>query len=326
MSAEADVGRREAEAGGDLFGRRRRRAFLRQAGQGEGRRKRLAAAVAGDADDVADPLLQHQAQILGGEHLRRAQMGDERRRADGRMAGERQLATGGEDAQRRGVYGIARREHEYGLGQVELARDRLHPRVVEAVGVEHDGERVAGERRLGEHVEKAIGAAHGEPLGDACSADRRRLKSPSRRAKLAQGARRRRRCESLPFSAAVLIAFAGAAGAQTAPSPAASPPSPPPYGAPIGLARAENAIAAAVAEAVKRGWTMNVAVVDSGANLVAFARMDGVAARLDRHRRAQGENRRRVPPADARVRGSGAQRRTRVSASTASSPRPAACR
>ncbi len=73
----------------------------------------------------------------------------------------------------------------------------------------------------------------------------------------------------------VLIAFAGAAGAQTAPSPAASPPSPPPYGAPIGLARAENAIAAAVAEAVKRGWTMDVAVVDSGANLVAFVRMDG---------------------------------------------------
>ena len=58
---------------------------------------------------------------------------------------------------------IARREHEHGLGQIELAGDRLHPRVVEAVGVEHDGERVAGERRLGEHVEKAIGAAHGEP-------------------------------------------------------------------------------------------------------------------------------------------------------------------
>jgi len=76
--------------------------------------------------------------------------------------------------------------------------------------------------------------------------------------------------------AAILIAAAGAAGAQQAPSPTAgSPPSPPPYGAPIELARAENAIAAAVAEAVKRGWTMNVAVVDSGANLVAFARMDG---------------------------------------------------
>ena len=48
-----------------------------------------------------------------------------------------------------------------------------------------------------------------------------------------------------------------------------------PYGAPIALDRATSAIAAAVAEAKKRGWKMNVAVVDSGANLVAFQRMDG---------------------------------------------------
>ncbi len=75
---------------------------------------------------------------------------------------------------------------------------------------------------------------------------------------------------------AVLTATVGAAVAQTAPSPAANPPSsPPPYGAPIDLARGEKAIAAAIAEATRRGWTMDVAVVDSGANLVAFARMDG---------------------------------------------------
>src|SRR5690349_16694931 len=48
-----------------------------------------------------------------------------------------------------------------------------------------------------------------------------------------------------------------------------------PYGAPIGLEQAQHAIQAAVAEAQKRGWKLNVAVVDSGANLVAFARMDG---------------------------------------------------
>src|SRR5580700_1062655 len=48
-----------------------------------------------------------------------------------------------------------------------------------------------------------------------------------------------------------------------------------PYGAPIALDRALNAIAAAVAEAKKHDWKMNVAVVDSGANLVAFQRMDG---------------------------------------------------
>ena len=48
-----------------------------------------------------------------------------------------------------------------------------------------------------------------------------------------------------------------------------------PYGTPVTLERAQAAINAAVAEAKKRGWKLNVAVMDSGANLVAFARMDG---------------------------------------------------
>lgn len=47
------------------------------------------------------------------------------------------------------------------------------------------------------------------------------------------------------------------------------------YGAPISAARAEALIQAAVAEASKRGWAFDIAVVDSGANLVAFLRMDG---------------------------------------------------
>ena len=48
-----------------------------------------------------------------------------------------------------------------------------------------------------------------------------------------------------------------------------------PYGAPIGAQRAQSLIQAAAAEALKKGWAMNIAVVDSGANLVAFLRMDG---------------------------------------------------
>src|ERR1700688_2243327 len=48
-----------------------------------------------------------------------------------------------------------------------------------------------------------------------------------------------------------------------------------PYGAPIVLERALAAIAAAANEARKHDWKMNVAVVDSGGNLVAFERMDG---------------------------------------------------
>src|SRR5258708_2011797 len=48
-----------------------------------------------------------------------------------------------------------------------------------------------------------------------------------------------------------------------------------PYWSPISLDREEAVIAAAVAEAKKHHWKLNVAVVDSGANLVAFQRMDG---------------------------------------------------
>jgi glc operon protein GlcG len=48
-----------------------------------------------------------------------------------------------------------------------------------------------------------------------------------------------------------------------------------PYGLPISLDRAEAVIHAAVAESKKRNWKMNVAVADSGGNLVAFQRMDG---------------------------------------------------
>ena len=48
-----------------------------------------------------------------------------------------------------------------------------------------------------------------------------------------------------------------------------------PYGLPISLDRAEAVIRAAVAEAKKRNWKMNIAISDSGGNLVAFQRMDG---------------------------------------------------
>ena len=48
-----------------------------------------------------------------------------------------------------------------------------------------------------------------------------------------------------------------------------------PYGAPISLDHADAALHAALAESTKRGWKLNCAVVDSGANLVSFKRQDG---------------------------------------------------
>ncbi len=75
-----------------------------------------------------------------------------------------------------------------------------------------------------------------------------------------------------------------AAYAQQAPAPAAPPdlnaipdkmPFNTPYGTPIAMDRAQSVLQAAIAEANKRGWQMNVTVVDPNGDLIAFARMDG---------------------------------------------------
>jgi len=89
-----------------------------------------------------------------------------------------------------------------------------------------------------------------------------------------------------PLTVVVLatgLLMAGAAHAQQPAAPAPNPldavpekmPFNTPYGAPISLEKAQAAIHVAVAEANKRGWPLNVAVVDSGGSLVSFARMDG---------------------------------------------------
>ena len=52
-----------------------------------------------------------------------------------------------------------------------------------------------------------------------------------------------------------------------------APPSTP-YGAPIDIAAAKKAMAAAEAEATKNGWGVAIAIVDSGANLVMLHRLD----------------------------------------------------
>jgi uncharacterized protein GlcG (DUF336 family) len=50
---------------------------------------------------------------------------------------------------------------------------------------------------------------------------------------------------------------------------------PAPYGAPIGVETAKKVAAVAVAEAKKNNWTMCIAIVDPGGNLVYFEKMDG---------------------------------------------------
>ncbi|RZF27163.1 heme-binding protein [Paraburkholderia sp. UYCP14C] len=72
-----------------------------------------------------------------------------------------------------------------------------------------------------------------------------------------------------------------AAMAQTPASPPSSGAMPEkmpfdiPYGTPIGVDTAKKLLAIAEAEAKRRDWKMNIAVVDTHGELVAFERMDG---------------------------------------------------
>lgn len=91
---------------------------------------------------------------------------------------------------------------------------------------------------------------------------------------------------TLAACAVVLMTSPILAQAQT-PAPAA-PAAPPaaggtpdampfdiPYGQSIGLELAKQAVAAAEAEAKKRNWKMNIAVVDTNGEAVMFERMEG---------------------------------------------------
>ena len=95
----------------------------------------------------------------------------------------------------------------------------------------------------------------------------------------------------LETALAIALLFGGPAQAQqppaTAATPTPAPPNPPaggtpdripfdiPYGAPIALERAKQVLAAAEAEANRRNWKLNIAVVDSNGDLIHFVRMDG---------------------------------------------------
>src|ERR1700749_4553717 len=93
---------------------------------------------------------------------------------------------------------------------------------------------------------------------------------------------------SLAVAAFAVVTISSQALAQTpAPAPV-TPPAPPsaggtpdampfdiPYGQSIGLEKAKQVTAAAEAEAKKRNWKMNIAVVDTNGDPVMFERMEG---------------------------------------------------
>jgi glc operon protein GlcG len=93
---------------------------------------------------------------------------------------------------------------------------------------------------------------------------------------------------SMTLAACAIAVISSPVLAQTPAAAPAAPPAQPsaggtpdampfdiPYGVSIGLERAKQAMAAAEAEAKKRNWKMNIAVVDTNGELVHFSRMEG---------------------------------------------------
>jgi glc operon protein GlcG len=93
---------------------------------------------------------------------------------------------------------------------------------------------------------------------------------------------------SMTLAACAVALISSSAFAQAPAAAPATPPAPPaaggtpdampfdiPYGQSIGLEKAKLVMAAAEAEAKKRNWKMNIAVVDTNGELVQFARMEG---------------------------------------------------
>jgi glc operon protein GlcG len=90
---------------------------------------------------------------------------------------------------------------------------------------------------------------------------------------------------SVTLAACAVVAVSSPTLAQTTPAAAPAQPSAGgtpdampfdiPYGMSIGLERAKEVTAAAEAEAKRRNWKMNIAVVDTNGELVQFERMEG---------------------------------------------------
>jgi hypothetical protein len=77
---------------------------------------------------------------------------EDRCRADGGMPRKGELRLGREDPDARRVARVARRQDERRLGEIELARERLHRRLRDARGVGEYRQLVARERPVGEDV------------------------------------------------------------------------------------------------------------------------------------------------------------------------------
>ena len=79
--------------------------------------------------------------------------GEKNGRADSRMTGERQFSLDREDANIGALPRVLRWQNEHCLGQIEFARDRLHGLGIEALGIQHDRQRISRQRVGRENIQ-----------------------------------------------------------------------------------------------------------------------------------------------------------------------------
>ena len=163
-----DVGLGEPEHRGELGARRRRRRDAAAHWPAASRRRRA------PSTGMTPALI---SSVTASPGLR--QRANDVRGAERRMAGERHLERRREDAHARRR--ASRRQDERRLRQVELQRERLHRRVVDAARVLEHAQRIAAERRLGEHVDDAEGVGRHGSAPQA--AGREPALTPARRAR-----------------------------------------------------------------------------------------------------------------------------------------------
>ena len=215
-------------------------------------------------------------------------------RMDGAIAGQRAHRD------REGQTAAETRRSTAGLGGAHQGRPQSMlgmPEITPGAGRPADrGRRHLRRRR------RRLGRAVARGRADRQGGHRRR--SAERSSSFIHHWRRRSHEVDLAVSQAVAFALAfSACGAAAQPACDAVPDKMPndiPYGAPISLDRAQQALNAALAESKKRGWKLNVAVVDSGGEPGRLRAHGRRAARLDR--RSPSTRRARPPSTGARPR------------------------
>jgi hypothetical protein len=146
--SEPDIVFGQAERAGDSLPVRRGAGLGRQSRNGEFGMAAIMAMRCHPAMDETDGLFQHESAGIG----RSGHAAQQQSRANRRVSCKWQFVRRREDAQPRAMLLVCGLQDEYRFGQIEFPRDRLHARLLQTIGIDHDRQRIAAQSRLREDV------------------------------------------------------------------------------------------------------------------------------------------------------------------------------